>query len=81
MVNRPAFCGIGSAFFNTPRETGKETMTMKPTPIKNSISHLVIKRRNETAIGDCEMLVDGFGWCRFSNRLCAILINHEWWIY
>jgi hypothetical protein len=56
-------------------------MTMKPTPIKNSISHLVIKRRNETAIGDCEMLVDGFGWCRFSNRLCAILINHEWWVY
>lgn len=46
-----------------------------------TMSHLVTEFRNQQENGDCEMLVTGFGWCRYSAKLSAVLINGGWFTY
>lgn len=46
-----------------------------------SISHLVEGHRNSDDNGNCEMLVKGFGWCKYYNRSSAISVNGKLYTY
>ena len=54
---------------------------MRKTGSGWTMSHLVTGSRNVDRNGDCEMLVTGYGWARYCNKLCACLIDGKWLTY